>query len=119
MPNRPLRLRVFAGPNGSGKSTIINAVRNLVIEGKPIDFGYYVNADDIAAALRKGSFSFQPFDFQLNEADFIHFALNSGLLHKTVSSSEFSASFRIRKQSITVIDKDKFEQLAQLVARFL
>lgn len=35
MSNQPLRLRVFAGPNGSGKSTIINAVRNLIIEGKP------------------------------------------------------------------------------------
>lgn len=41
-----LRLRVFAGPNGSGKSTIINSIKEYRIDNRPIDFGYYINADD-------------------------------------------------------------------------
>jgi len=50
-------MRVFAGPNGSGKSTIIRAVRSYKVKGIPVDFGIYVNADDIARGLRKGKFS--------------------------------------------------------------
>lgn len=53
-----LRLRVFAGPNCSGKSTIIKSVRNTDINRHPIDFGYYINADDITQLLRKENFSF-------------------------------------------------------------
>lgn len=41
-----LRLRVFAGPNGSGKTTIIDAVRKARVNGRPVDFGVYVNADE-------------------------------------------------------------------------
>ncbi len=37
---------MFAGPNGSGKSTLY---RKLVREG--LDFGHYLNADDIAQTL--------------------------------------------------------------------
>ncbi|MDQ3108697.1 MAG: hypothetical protein M3R17_02290 [Bacteroidota bacterium] len=43
-----LRLRVFAGPNGSGKSTIIKSVSEYKERNIPLDFGVYVNADDIA-----------------------------------------------------------------------
>ncbi len=39
------RLTVIAGPNGSGKSTLIE---HLMLNG--IDFGYYINADDIVKA---------------------------------------------------------------------
>lgn len=49
----PLRLRVFAGPNGSGKTTVINSIRNLIVNDQPIDFGHYINADDIAVQLKK------------------------------------------------------------------
>jgi len=47
---RALRLRVSAGPNGSGKTTIIEAVRKAKVNGRPVDFGIYINADDIARA---------------------------------------------------------------------
>ncbi|WP_257666681.1 zeta toxin family protein [Parapedobacter tibetensis] len=119
MLNLPFRLRVFAGPNGSGKSTIINAVRNLVIEGKPIDFGYYVNADDIATMLRKGSFSFEPFALKLDKVDFVNFSFNSGLLDKTTKQTDFTSTFRITEDAFTMIAQDKIEHLAQLLARFL
>jgi predicted ABC-type ATPase len=44
------RMRVFAGPNGSGKTTIINKLKT------EINFGVYVNADDIEQALSKDGF---------------------------------------------------------------
>ena len=43
---KQLRLRVFAGPNGSGKSTVIQYVRDYDTGTGPIDFGYYINADE-------------------------------------------------------------------------
>ncbi len=43
-----MRLSVFAGPNGSGKTTIIDAVRKARVHGKAVDFGVYINADEIA-----------------------------------------------------------------------
>ena len=55
-----LRLRVFAGPNGSGKSTVVRSIREAKVDGKPIDFGIYINADDIALALKTDLFSFKP-----------------------------------------------------------
>jgi len=59
------RLRVFAGPNGSGKSTMIHALREVRVDNRPIDFGIYVNADDIAAALRENSFDFPAYELSL------------------------------------------------------
>ena len=44
--NEPPFLLVFAGPNGSGKSTLTNY---LIAAG--IDFGEYINPDEIAAKL--------------------------------------------------------------------
>jgi predicted ATP-binding protein involved in virulence len=92
----PLRLRVFAGPNGSGKSTIIHAVKNVTVHDKPIDFGYYINADDIARELRNGPFSFDPFQFQIESNTFIAFAKNSGLLTEKLSLKTFEESFSVK-----------------------
>ncbi len=41
-------MRIFAGPNGSGKTTIINHLKDK------INFGVYVNADDIEQILLEG-----------------------------------------------------------------
>ena len=46
MTDRPFLL-VVAGPNGSGKTTLIRHLQAL-----GIDFGTYINADDIAATLQ-------------------------------------------------------------------
>lgn len=43
-------MRVFAGPNGSGKTTYL---KGLLAE-KRVQLGYYVNADDLEACLRRG-----------------------------------------------------------------
>ena len=59
-PANDLKFRVY-GPNGSGKSTVIKQVRLYKSGVIPIDFGYYVNADDITVALNKNGFSFQSY----------------------------------------------------------
>ncbi|MGN6196772.1 MAG: zeta toxin family protein [Ginsengibacter sp.] len=48
MPQK--RMRVFAGPNGSGKTTLINKLKDLV------QFGIYVNADDIEKTISELGF---------------------------------------------------------------
>ena len=75
-----LRLRVFAGPNGSGKSTVIEYVQTVKVNGRPIDFGYYINADDIARQLRNGGFRFSDYDLTIKPKEFIAVALASGLI---------------------------------------
>ena len=84
-----LRLRVFAGPNGSGKSTIIKAVREYTIGGTSIDFGIYLNADDIAALLRSDKFSFLGYKIRTTKNEFTSIAIKSGLIGKEFSEEEF------------------------------
>ncbi len=50
---RQPRLRVFAGPNGSGKSIMKRQVERTVVDGREVQLGVYVNADEIAATLRE------------------------------------------------------------------
>lgn len=71
--SRSLRLRVFAGPNGSGKTTIIEAVRKARVNGRPVDFGLYINVDDIAKALAKG-YDLSPFELDIEKEAFLAFA---------------------------------------------
>lgn len=114
-----LRLRVFAGPNGSGKSTVIKAVRDFQSGGKPIDFGYYINADDIAVLLANNKFSFSSFGVKTDKATLETFAIQSGLLNKNFDEKTFQKSFSIQGQKLKVIDNQHNERLAQLLARFL
>jgi len=41
------RLRMIAGPNGSGKTSLTNYLRSF----NELDFGFYINADDLQAKL--------------------------------------------------------------------
>lgn len=118
-PQRSLRLRVFAGPNGSGKSTIIQAVRGTVIDGFPIDFGCYINADDIATELRKNGVSLKPYGVSIKAEAFCSFADGSGLLQPHFTRRELQSCFVISKNKIKCISRDYVEQLAQLIARYL
>src|SRR5437016_6323868 len=43
------RLRIIAGPNGSGKTTLTRDLH----ENYHLNFGHYVNADDIEKKLKK------------------------------------------------------------------
>jgi predicted ABC-type ATPase len=65
MDVRQPKLRVFAGPNGSGKSTVIDFIQNYKVNEKNVEFGYYINADDIPSALKtKEGFSLKQYDFE-------------------------------------------------------
>jgi len=116
------RLRVFAGPNGSGKSTIINSIRNTKIAGWPIDFGVYINADDIARLLRSNKFSFKAYKLnQVSREEFVQTALSSGLVGNSFSETAFRASFSISDKHKVILRKSKQydEEIAQIIADFL
>jgi predicted ABC-type ATPase len=114
-----LRLRVFAGPNGSGKSTIIKSVRNTVINNKKIDFGVYINADDIAYALQKDKFSFYQYKVHPLKKDLLHFAEHSGLLTTIFNINWLKVSLTIRGKSLLLKNKVYYQEVAQLLARYL
>lgn len=66
------RMRVFAGPNGSGKSTILSNIKEKV------NFGVYVNADDIEKSLNiKKCISFKDFDLIVQIETISEFFKNS------------------------------------------
>lgn len=76
------RLRVFAGPNGSGKSTIVEAIRQYPVGGHPIDFGTYINADDINKALLEGTFSLASYQLATPTREtFVKAGLATGLIN--------------------------------------
>ncbi|HUX84076.1 MAG TPA: hypothetical protein VMV20_02500, partial [Chitinophagaceae bacterium] len=114
-----LRLRVFAGPNGSGKSTVIERIRKKRVARKAIDFGFYINADDIATALRKKGFSFDPFGIKVTPKDFQVIALASGLINDDFPSEIFLRSFTIKKNILQLRISDYDEYLAQVAADYL
>lgn len=114
-----LRLRVFAGPNGSGKSTVIKYVRKLKANGRRIDFGYYINADDIAAQLRKGEFRFSQYDLTIKPKEFNEVTLASGLINAEFTQEDFKASFSLRANVILLIETTADERMAQIIADFL
>ena len=112
-------MRVFAGPNGSGKSTIINAVKERKPGGKTIDFGIYVNADDIAENLRKGSFYFSDYEIQAADTEFTQITVQSGLINEEFNLKRFKKSYKLNGSKIFLVDKTGNERLAQIFADFL
>lgn len=102
--SKQLRLRVFAGPNGSGKSTIIKAVRGTIIGGKKVDFGYYINADDITQLLLQDKFSFSSFRLKPKAEHIITFAEGSGLLDTEFNLPVFTQSFSIKNSKLVLGD---------------
>jgi predicted ABC-type ATPase len=114
-----LRLRVFAGPNGSGKSTVIDYVQAIKVNGRSIDFGYYINADDIAVQLRNKGFKFTQYNLNIKPKEFITIGLASGLINNQFPKEEFIKSFSLRSNIIHLKNKLSDERLAQLIADFL
>lgn len=114
-----LRLRVFAGPNGSGKSTVIQYVRNYKVNNNPIDFGNYINADDIATQLRNDLFRFKPFGISITNKEFEEVVLASGLVNEQFPLKVFESSYKLRNNTIRLMNPDSCERLAQIIADFL
>lgn len=114
-----LRLRVFASPNGSGKSTVIQYVRNYKVNNIPIEFGYYINADDIASQLRAGIFRFKDFGIRITNKEFLNTALASGLINEKFPEEIFKSAYKLRTNTIQLLSADMGERLAQIIADFL
>jgi len=114
-----LRLRIFAGPNGSWKSTIIQSVREFTSSGKQIDFGSYINADDIVKDLANGSFSFEGYEIIPAEADLYVFAEASGLLNEKFTLDALMSSISFNGNAIVLTSTQMLDYIAQLLARFL
>lgn len=83
------RLRVFAGPNGSGKSTIIKTIQQHKQNGKQLNMGCYINADDIAQDLKNNAFSFYTYHIIGSRKQLLDFANTSGLLGADFYSDSF------------------------------
>lgn len=114
-----LRLRVFAGPNGSGKSTIIQAVKNHKVKNIPVDFGIYVNADEIEKALRSDTFTFKPYTIKFNPESFVTIALASGLVNKDFPKKTFHQSYKWDGKNLTLSSPAYAGRLAQIMADYL
>lgn len=114
-----LRLRVFAGPNGSGKSTIIEAVRNHKVSEIPVDFGIYVNADDLAKKLLTEEIDFSSYSVQTTVEEFVGICTTSGLLSSEYPKSDFLRTFSLKHNRIKLLLPVFNERLAQLTADFL
>ncbi len=114
-----LRLRIFAGPNGSGKSTIIQAVKNYKVKEIPVDFGTYINADDIARALLKKHLSFSEYYTITNENDFVDTVVKSGLINARFPNKKFIESFNVENNYLKLLAPEYNELLAQVIADFL
>ncbi|ASU33323.1 hypothetical protein [Mucilaginibacter xinganensis] len=113
------KLRVFAGPNGSGKSTVIDFIRKYKVNEKNVEFGYYINADDIAKTLETRSYSFNQFDLQATSEEFNQIVSESGLLNKEFTLANLIAIYRINNNSIYCLKRPQIERLAQIIADYL
>jgi predicted ABC-type ATPase len=114
------KLRVFAGPNGSGKSTVIDFIRSYKVNDKNVEFGYYINADDIAKALKsKKGYSFKQYDFNAEPEEFNQIVLGSGLLNKEFSLDNLVQIYSIDNNTIHCHSTSQIERLAQIIADFL
>lgn len=111
-------MRVFAGPNGSGKTTIIEQVRKTRVNGRPIDFGAYINADDIAKGLNKG-YDLMPFGLELGADRFLAFARGCGLLDKELTVDRLTHGVRWTSKHVRSEPTLPKDRVAQLIAQFL
>jgi predicted ATP-binding protein involved in virulence len=113
-------MRVFAGPNGSGKSTIINAVRNVKVGNQLVDFGIYVNADDIARELRNGTFNFKKFKITVTNDELRQEAFASGLINSDFTKEQFISAYSFDDNTVNLIQQPDVlkpdERIAQILA---
>ncbi len=120
------RMRVFAGPNGSGKSSIIRSILNTEVEGKTLDFGIYINADDIAVRLKTDGCDFSEYQIDVSKSELFKIANESGLLGHAFSldrlkaCADFTQNFlKINGDYAALVDDHPYERIAQILADYL
>jgi predicted ABC-type ATPase len=120
-------MRVFAGPNGSGKSSIIlKLLHTDVAPGIKLDFGIYVNADDIRKELIEKKFKFDGYQIIFNEAEFYNIVRDSGLLNDAFSFNRFKSCIIIDNSEIMInnaiisqVHDQAIDRIAQIIAHYL
>lgn len=112
------RVRVIAGPNGSGKSTVINQLRSSLYSGRHLDFGHYVNADDIAQELiRTGRHSL--LDCWISDMDtrlIVGMSEFAGFLSGDFDRATLSSAIKVKKGYLYLLRPEYAEHVAQMVA---
>ena len=115
-----MRLRIFAGPNGSGKSSIINSIRNYTKDnGTPLDFGIYLNADDIAKELTSNGCNLNVYHIVFQVEEFVAFIETSGLLIGELNAEKLKSIFRVKNNVVQLLDFNYSERFAQMLATYL
>lgn len=84
-----------------------------------IDFGIYINADDIAKKLRKGKITFKQYKVKVEEHEFLKIVSESGLLNKKFSLTDFKKSYSLKDNQLFLLNKKADERIAQIIADFL
>jgi predicted ABC-type ATPase len=98
MPQK--RMRVFAGPNGSGKTTIISKLKT------EINFGTYVNADDIEKALNiNGFISLSDYNINITTSDIQAFFRQSDFAPKKTNIENLWQYFSVENDMIAIDKK--------------
>ena len=73
-------------------------MRNFKVNNRSVNFGFYINADDIAFALREGSFNFDEYDIKVKNPEFIKTCINSGLTNEKFPESVFKFILSIKRE---------------------
>ena len=84
-----------------------------------MDFGIYVNADDIAKAVLTSDLDFAEYELVTDRDEFFGLALGSGLVGGLFSEKEFASSFQIEGNRLKLLVPGHAERLAQIIADFL
>jgi predicted ABC-type ATPase len=85
----------------------------------PLDFGYYINADDIAVYLKNSEFSQKQGNLIIESPALFAFAQQSGLLKPPFTEIELKNSIVFEDGFIKLIDEEYLDYVAQLMARYL
>ncbi len=120
-------MRVFAGPNGSGKSSIIKSILNTKVgRGRTLDFGVYVNADDIASNLKKRGINLEKYKISATENDLYEIANDSGLISKDFPLDRMKECVILENNHIKIDtiasrrkDDKPYDRIAQILADYL
>ncbi|MGV3529819.1 MAG: zeta toxin family protein [Flavisolibacter sp.] len=95
-------------------------MRQYRVNGRTVDFGLYINADEIASELlKKQPYHFSKLEIQTTNAEFKQIALASGLVNPEFPEKEFFSSYTLRTNYIRLKNEKHVDRLAQIIADFL
>lgn len=116
-------MRVFAGPNGSGKSSIIKKIlATEVKKGVTLDFGSYINADDIAQDLLRKGYDFSKLKINWDQNEFYEIVSASGLLNDRFTLDDLKNSIKLNTNIFRLENKfikNKEDKVHELVAQII